>query len=94
VIYTIGQESYGFYFDQELFATSAGYVRKSFVLACWGENSEYEHLERILVDSISDNPLPQIESLDIVFALDRAEVYEKYSTEDYQPVPHEYRADD
>jgi len=87
-------EHYGFYFDQELFATSAGYVRKSFVLACWDKYSEYEHLERILIDTISDKPLPQVTSLDVVFAADRAEVYEKYSTEDYEPVPHEYRADD
>jgi len=87
-------EHHGFYFDQELFAASAGYVRKSFVLACWGEYSEYEPLERILIDTITDKPLPQITSLDITFAEERAEVYEKYSTEDYQPVPHEYRADE
>ena len=87
-------EHHGFYFDQELFAASAGYVRKSFVLACWDEYSEYEHLERILIDTISDKPLPQVTSLDIAFAADRAEVYEKYSTEGYEPVPHEYRAAD
>ena len=33
-------------------------------------------------------------SWDTIFAADRAEVCEKYSTEDYQPVPHEYRTDD
>jgi len=87
-------EYHGLYFDQELLAASAGYVRKSFVLACWGEYSEFEHLEKILIDTISDKPIPQIENLDISFAADRAEVYEKYTTEDYQPIPHEYRADD
>jgi len=86
-------EHHGFYFDQELFAASAGYVRKSFVLACWDEYSEYEHLEKILIDTISVEPLSQVENLDVMFAIDRAEVYEKYSTEDYKPVPHEYRAD-
>jgi len=86
-------EHHGFYFDQELFAASAGYVRKSLVLACWDEYSEYEHLERILIDTISDEPLSQVASTDIVLATDRAEVYEKYLTEDNKPVPHEYRAD-
>jgi len=93
MLMTFFVEHYGLFFDQELFAASAGYVRKSFVLACWGEHSEFEHLEKILIDTISDKPLPQIESLDIPFAADRTEVYEKYSTEDYQPIPHEYRAD-
>jgi len=87
-------EYYGLYFDQELLAASAGYVRKSFVLACWGEHSEYDHLERILIDTISSEPIPQVDNLDIAFNSDRAEVYKKYSTEDYQPIPHEYRADD
>ena len=63
------------------------------MLACWDEYSEYEHLERILIDTISDEPLSQVASLDVVFTTDRAEVYEKYSAEDYKPVPHEYRAD-
>ena len=87
-------EHHGFYFDQELFAASAGYVRKSFVLACWDEYSEHEHLEKILIDTVSEKPLSQIPSLDVIFTPDRTEVYEKYSTEDYTPVPHEYRADD
>jgi len=94
MLMTFFVEHYGFYFDQELFAASAGYVRKSFVLACWGEYSEYDHLEKILIDTISDKPISQIDNLDIFFVSDRAEVYEKYSTEDYHPIPHEYRADE
>ena len=33
-------------------AESAGYVRDSFVMASLGEYSEYEHLEKILLDAI------------------------------------------
>lgn len=42
-------EYYGYYFDYELMAESAGYVRNAFVLCCFGENSEYEHLEKNLL---------------------------------------------
>ncbi len=45
-------EHYGYYFDQILMAESAGYVRDSFVLASLGKYSEYEHLEKILLDAI------------------------------------------
>ena len=41
-------ERYGYYFDQNLMAESAGYVRDSFVLASIGEHSEYEHLEKTI----------------------------------------------
>jgi len=71
MLMTFFVEHYGFYFNQELFAASAGYVRKSFVLASWGEYSEYEHLERILIDTISDVPIFQNENLDVVLATDR-----------------------
>jgi len=94
MLMTFFVEHYGFFFDQELFAASAGYVRKAFTLACWGEHSEFEHLERILIDTISNTPIPQDENLRDTFPIERAEVYEKYSTEDYQPIPHEYRAED
>ena len=94
MLMTFFVENYGFFFDQELFAASAGYVRKAFTLACWGEHSEFEHLERILIDTISSTPIPLCEILHDSLPRERAEVYEKYSTEDYQPIPHEYRADE
>ena len=50
-------EHYGYYFDYELMAASAGYVRNAFVLCCFGENSEFEHLEKILIDAISTEPV-------------------------------------
>ena len=48
-------EYYGYYFDYELMASSAGYVRNAFVLSCFGEYSEFEHLEKILLDAMSLN---------------------------------------
>ena len=50
-------EHYGYYFDYELMANSAGYVRNAFVLCCFDDNSEFEHLERILFDAISEEPI-------------------------------------
>ncbi|MCL2426858.1 MAG: Fic family protein [Oscillospiraceae bacterium] len=96
MLMTFFVEHYGFFFDQELFAASAGYVRNAFVMACWGEHSEYEHLERILIDTISDSQTYQNENADSLFTVERtrAEVYEKYATEDYQPIPHEYRMEE
>ena len=38
--------------DRELLAASAGYVRDSFVMAALDQLSEYEHLERILLDAV------------------------------------------
>ena len=43
--------------DQELLATSAGYVRDSFVMASLDQLSEYEHLERILLDAVQSAPI-------------------------------------
>lgn len=37
-------EHHGFYFDQALVATSAGYMRDAFVMACIGEYAEPKHL--------------------------------------------------
>lgn len=50
-------EHYGYYMDQELLAVSAGYVRDSFVMASLDQFSEYEHLERILLDAVCDGPI-------------------------------------
>jgi len=87
-------EHHGYYFDQELLLASAGYVRNAFVLCSFGEHSEYEHLEKILLDAISETPIPEFNTLD---EIDNAEILtkrEKYYTKDYKPTPHEYREDD
>lgn len=82
-------EHYGYYFDYELMATSAGYVRNAFVLCCFGEYSEFDHLEKILLDAISTDPIEDsVETEDT--AKEKSSKYEKYHTEDYKPTPHEY----
>ena len=81
-------EHYGYYFDQILMAESAGYVRDSFVLASLGENAEYEHLEKILLDAICTEP---IDYDDVTIADEnKKERYEKYKSKDYIPAKHEY----
>lgn len=70
-------EHYGYYFDYELMAASAGYVRNAFVLCCFGQYSEFEHLEKILLDAISTEPIEDDE-----IETDRQEKsakYERYS---------------
>lgn len=83
-------EQYGFYMDQELLAASAGYVRDSFVMASLDQFSEYEHLERILLDAVCDEPILYEEaSLEESGEADaRSEKYRKYQTEKYIPQPH------
>lgn len=83
-------EQYGFYMDQELLAASAGYVRDSFVMASLDQFSEYEHLERILLDAVCDEPILYDEaSLEESGEADaRSEKYRKYQTERYIPQPH------
>ena len=85
-------EHYGYYFDYELMAASAGYVRNAFVLCCFGEHSEFEHLERILTDAISKEPIEDDDS-DPDMSEEKASKYEKYHTDDYKPTPHEYTED-
>ena len=80
-------EHHGYFFDQNLMAESAGYVRNAFVLASLGENSEFEYLEKILDDAICSEAIDYIESTD---APKSKEKYNKYYSEDYTPVKHEY----
>ena len=88
-------EHYGYYMDQELMATSAGYVRDSFVMASLDQYSEYEHLERILMDAVCDEPVDyDPETLDASEPDEvRAEKYKKYQKEKYEPQPHYKRED-
>ena len=85
-------EHYGYYFDYELMAASAGYVRNAFVLCCFGENSEFEHLEKILLDAISTEPVDESEESEPE-TNNKSSKYEKYYVEDYKPTPHEYVED-
>ena len=82
-------EHYGYYFDYESMAASAGYVRNAFVLCCFGEHSEFEHLEKILCDATSTEPIEDLDEIEVTTE-DRAAKYEKYYTNDYRPTPHEY----
>lgn len=87
MLLTFFVEAQGYYFDQDLMAQSAGYVRNAFVLASLGQNAEYQHLEKILMDAITtEPPLAQEESGEVDSTHER---YEKYKT-DYRPEKHEY----
>lgn len=81
-------ERYGYYFDQNLMAESAGYVRDSFVLASLGEYSEYEHLEKILLDAICTELVDYVN--DNIESKDKTDKYEKYRSKNYTPTKHEY----
>ena len=82
-------ESKGYYFDQNLMAESAGYVRNSFVMASLGEYSEYEHLERILTDAICNEKIEYDENVYEREKKDRNNKYDKYKAS-YTPKKHEY----
>lgn len=66
---------------------SAGYVRNAFVMASLDQFSEYEHLEKILLDAICTEPIEYDESmLDIQ---DKSlSKYNKYQKTPYKPEPH------
>lgn len=87
MLLTFFVEAQGYYFDQDLMAQSAGYVRNAFVLASLGQNAEYQHLEKILMDAITTEPTMSQEEFGE--ADSTHERYEKYKT-DYRPEKHEY----
>ncbi len=92
MLLTLFVESYGYFFDKDLLAVSAGYVRNAFVMACLGEHSEYEHLERILLDAVCTEPIEDEEAPEVVPSpLD--EKYKKYQKEPYKPSAHIIRED-
>ena len=87
-------EHHGYYMDQELMSASAGYVRNSFVMASLDEYSEYEYLEKILMDAVCDEPIEYDEaSLDEPEQISGGDKYRKYQTEKYEPKPHYQRED-
>lgn len=96
MLMTFYAEYYGYYFDQALLAASAKYVRDSFVLACIEPRyAEFEHLERILKDAVSSEPIEYTFDLDDEPILKQSEKYSKYrSAKEYKPSPHEYRNDE
>lgn len=81
-------EHHGYFFDQNLMAESAGYVRDSFVMASLGNNSEYEHLEKILLDAICTEPIDYT-AADLTVDSNKKK-YEKYKSKNYTPTKHEY----
>lgn len=81
-------EHHGYFFDQNLMAESAGYIRDSFVMASLGENSDYEYLEKILLDAICTEPVDYADT-DKATNINK-EKYEKYKSKDYIPNKHEY----
>lgn len=83
-------EHYGFYFDQALVAASAGYVRDAFVMACIGEYAEPEHLQKILLDAVSSEPIEYAEAEEGNGSTKASQ----YQTEPYLPQYHESRSDD
>ena len=92
MLMTLFVEAHGYYFDKDLLAASAGYVRDSLVMASIDQNSEFEHLDRILLDAVCTEPIePQDEEPLIE---ERTSKYTKYQKEPYTPVPHTTRMDD
>lgn len=73
MLMTFFVEHYGYYFDQELLAQSAEYVRDALVMACLDNYSEYEYLERILQDAICTEPI-------VIASEDNIEDEENYKT--------------
>ena len=92
MLLTFFVEHYGYHIDQDLLAESAGYVRDAFVMASLDQFSEFEHLERILLDAVCADPVDYELALDAESEVQQSEKYQKYHREHYTPEPH-YRRD-
>ena len=87
-------EHHGYYMDQELMASCSGYVRDSFVMASLEKYSEYEHLEKILMDAVCEEPIFYDDTtLEVQEPTERSEKYKRYQKKKYEPQPH-YKRDD
>lgn len=53
-----------------------------------GEHSEYEHLEKILLDAICIKPVDYVN--DNIESKDKTDKYEKYKSKNYTLTKHEY----
>ncbi len=78
MLMTFFVEHYNYYFDQDLLAASAGYVRNAFVLANLDQYSEFEHLEKILLDAICTDPIEYLDDLDQEDSLTQDEKYRNH----------------
>ena len=87
MLLTFFVEHYGYHIDQDLLAESAGYVRDAFVMASLDQFSEYEHLERILLDAVCADPVDYELALDAESEVQQSEKYQKYHREHYTPEP-------
>ena len=61
-------------------------MRNAFAMAPLDRYSEFEHLERILLDAVCDEPIIYDNAVSAEPA--RSEKYQKYQTEKYIPKPH------
>ena len=91
MLLTLFVESYGYFFDKDLLAASAGYVRDSFVMASLDQYAEFEYLERILMDAVCENEI-ETQSSNSQEEKRRSK-YTKYQKEPYTPAPHTPRTD-
>lgn len=85
-------EHYGYFLDRELLALSAGYVRNSFVMASLDQFSEFEHLEKILLDAVCTDPI-EYDVSSYETGEERSSKYSKYQQTPYKPKAHEQRLD-
>ena len=91
MLMTIFVEAHGYFFDKDLLATCAGYVRNSFVMASIDQFSEFDHLEKILLDAVCAEPIDDEE-----LAVQEEHLsgkYQKYQAKHYKPMPHTQRED-
>ena len=94
IMLTFFVEHHGYYMDQELMAACSGYVRDSFVMASLDRYSEYEHLEKILMDAVCEEPIRYDEATpEAPEPAECTEKYMKYQKEKYEPQPHYKRED-
>lgn len=91
MLLTLFVEAHGYFFDKDLLAACAGYVRDSLVMASIDQFSEPEHLERILLDAVCLEAIPTEEVTPP--APGAASKYSKYQREPYQPSPHTLKRD-
>ena len=91
MLMTLFVERHGYFFDKDLLAASAGYVRDSLVMASIDQFSEFEHLERILLDAVCIEPIEE-QGME-VSETEHHDKYAKYQKEPYTPAPHTARDD-
>ncbi len=94
MLLTLFVEAHGYFFDKDLLAACAGYVRDSLVMASIDQFSEPEHLERILMDAVCTEVIPVQDEDESSFKTDVSAKYAKYQKEPYHPVPHKLKSDD